>query len=48
MLPKFMPDLFQPIMLPVHVQRSWAHVMIRLGYPVCRRLQRQAAPANDN
>jgi len=48
MLPKFMPDLFQPIALPVYVRRSWARVTITLGYRVCRRLQRQAAPANDN
>ncbi len=52
MLPKFMPDLFQPITLPaIKLARRWharTRARIRIGYRVNRSVQHGARPANDN
>ena len=48
MLPKYIPDLFQPITLAVEGWRGWARVRVSLGYHVCRWVQHQGRPANDN
>ena len=48
MLPKYLPDLFQPITLAVEGWRGWARVRVSLGYHVCRWVQHQGRPANDN
>ncbi|HWT98985.1 MAG TPA: hypothetical protein VN229_15265 [Terriglobales bacterium] len=53
MLPKFMPDLFQPIRLPRITWRSrpwsgFAHLRLSSGYQACSWMRRIAATANDN
>ena len=48
MLPKYLPHLFQPITLAVEGWRGWARVRVSLGYHVCRWVQHQGRPANDN
>ena len=53
MLPKFMPDLFQPIHLPrIKWQRvCWVGVQrfrISSGYRSCRWMQSLKQAANDN
>ncbi|HVI91421.1 MAG TPA: hypothetical protein VM659_24205 [Dongiaceae bacterium] len=53
MLPKFMPDLFQPIRLPRIIWRSrpWSgcgHLRLSSGYQACSWMRRIAATANDN
>jgi hypothetical protein len=53
MLPKFMPDLFQPIHLPrINWQRmGWVGVRplrVSSGYRACRWMQSLKQPANEN
>jgi hypothetical protein len=53
MLPKFMPDLFQPIHLPrINWQKmawhGWGRFRITSGYRDCRWMTRLGAAANDN
>ena len=51
MLPKFTPDLFQPIHLPrINWRRVGWHGVQRLssGYRACRWMQLLKKPANDN
>jgi hypothetical protein len=53
MLPKFMPDLFQPIHLPkINWQNmtwlGWKRFRITSGYRDCRWMHQLGTPANDN
>ncbi|HVJ44594.1 MAG TPA: hypothetical protein VM639_24065 [Dongiaceae bacterium] len=53
MLPKFMPDLFQPIHLPRITWRAmawygWSHLRLSSGYRACRWMRASSAAANDN
>ncbi|HVJ35507.1 MAG TPA: hypothetical protein VND94_20525 [Terriglobia bacterium] len=53
MLPKFMPDLFQPIQLPRIIWRAtawagWRHLRLSSGYRACRWMRWITPAANDN